>query len=100
MRFSEVPALSWGDVDFAAGVVHVRHQLARGRRGIPPRRVAPKTRAAVREIPLIPQLATVLREHKRTSPFTDPGDYVFATRAGRPLMPRNVPRSRLSTAPT
>ena len=98
MRFSEVLALSWGDVDFAAGVVHVRHQLARGRRGIPPRRVAPKTRAAVREIPLIPQLATVLREHKRTSPFTDPGDYVFATRAGRPLMHRNVARLAFTRA--
>ena len=30
MRFSEVLALSWGDVDFAAGVVHVRHQLPPG----------------------------------------------------------------------
>jgi len=98
MRFSEVLALSWEDVDFAAGVVHVHHQLARGRRGIPPRRVAPKTRAAVREIPLLPQLAAVLREHKRTSPFTDPGDYVFATRAGRPLMHRNVARLAFTRA--
>lgn len=98
MRFSEVLALSWGDVDFAAGVVHVRHQLARGRRGLPPRRVAPKTRAAVREIPLLPQLAAVLREHKRHSPFTDPGDYVFATRTGRPLMHRNAARLAFTRA--
>lgn len=98
MRFSEVLALSWADVDFAAGVLHVRHQLARGRRGIPPRRVAPKTRAAVREIPLLPQLAAVLREHKRTSPFTDPGDYVFATRTGRPLMHRNAARLAFTRA--
>lgn len=36
MRLSELLALSWDDVDFAAGVIHVRHQFARGRRGIPP----------------------------------------------------------------
>ena len=30
MRLSEVLGLSWEDVDFAASVIHVRHQLARG----------------------------------------------------------------------
>jgi integrase len=33
MRLSEVLALSWDDVDFAAGLIHVRHQLARPPRG-------------------------------------------------------------------
>jgi integrase len=51
MRLSEVLALSWDDVDFAAGVIHVRQQLARGRRGVRPHRIPPKTRASVREIP-------------------------------------------------
>ena len=54
MRLSEVLGLSWEDVDFAAGVIHVRYQLARGRRGVPPHRIAPKTRASVRKIPLLP----------------------------------------------
>jgi site-specific recombinase XerC len=54
MRLSEVLALSWDDVDFPAGVIHVRHQLARGRRGVPPHRIPPKTRASVREVPLLP----------------------------------------------
>ena len=71
MRFSEVLALSWADGDFTAGVIHVRYQLARGRRGLPPRRVAPKTRASVREIPLLPHLAAVLRQHKSHSRYTD-----------------------------
>src|SRR5439155_17450219 len=39
MLLPEVPGLSWNDVDFVAGVVHVRHQLARGRRGVPPHRI-------------------------------------------------------------
>jgi integrase len=51
MRLSEVLGLSWDDVDFAAGLIHVRHQLARGRRGVPPHRIPPKTRASLREIP-------------------------------------------------
>src|SRR6266496_2701828 len=84
MRLSEVLGLSWDDVDFAAGVIHVRRQLARGRRGVPPHRIAPKTRASVREIPLLPQLAAVLRQHKRSSRFDGGFDYVFATRTGRP----------------
>ncbi len=37
MRLSEVLALKWDDLDFAAGVIHVRHQLARGHRGAPHR---------------------------------------------------------------
>jgi integrase len=98
MRFSEVLALSWGDVDFAAGVIHVRYQLARGRRGLPPHRVAPKTRASVREIPLLPQLAAVLREHKHQSRYTEPADYVFATRSGNPLLHRNAARLAFSRA--
>src|SRR5213080_4718852 len=90
MRLSEVLALSWEEVDFAAGVIHVRHQLARGRRGVPPHRIAPKTRASVREIPLLPQLAAVLREHKRGSCFTSGSDYVFATGSGTPFLHHNV----------
>ena len=63
MRLSELLALGWEDVHFAAGVIRVRHQLARGRRGDPPHRLPPKTRASYREIPLLPQLAAILREH-------------------------------------
>ncbi len=98
MRFSEVLALSWADVDFAAGVIHVRYQLARGRRGLPPRRVAPKTRASVREIPLLPQLAAVLRQHKSHSRYTNAADYVFATRTGSPLLHRNAARLAFTRA--
>jgi integrase len=79
MRLSEVLALSWGDIDFAAGVIHVRYQLARSRRGIPPRRIPPKTRASVRDIPLLPQLAVVLRQHRQRSSFSARRDFVFAT---------------------
>lgn len=98
MRLSEVLGLSWDDVDFAAGVIHVRHQLARGRRGVPPHRIPPKTRACVREIPLLPQLAAVLRQHKRCSRFTSGSDYVFGTAGGTAFLHHNVSKRVLRRA--
>ena len=98
MRLSEVLGLSWDDVDFAAGVIHVRHQLARGRRGVPPRRVPPKTRASVRDLPLLPQLAAVLRRHKHGSRFSAGSDYVFATGRGTPFLHHNVSKRMLRRA--
>jgi integrase len=98
MRLSEVLGLSWDDVDFSAGVVHVRHQLARGRRGVPPHRIHPKTRASVREIPLLPQLAAVLRQHKRSSRFHGGSDYVFATSHGTAFLHHNVSKRVLRRA--
>jgi integrase len=98
MRLSEVLRLSWDDVDFAVGVVRVRHQLARGRRGASPRRIPPKTRASVREIPLLPQLAAVLRHHKPGSRFTCGSDYVFATGNGTPFIHHNVSKRVLRRA--
>jgi integrase len=98
MRLSELLALSWDDVDFAAGVIHVRHQLARARRGVRPHRVPPKTRASLRQIPLLPQLANVLREHKRRSRFAAGSDYVFATGRGTPFLHHNVSKRVLRRA--
>jgi integrase len=98
MRLSEVLGLTWADVDFAAGVIHVRHQLARGRRGVPPHRIPPKTRASIREIPLLPQLAAVLRQHKRSTPFNGRLDYVFATAHGTAFLHHNVSKRVLRRA--
>jgi integrase len=98
MRPSEVLGPSWQDVDFVAGVIHVRHQLARGRRGVPPHRISPKTRASFREIPLLPQLAAVLRHHKGGSRFTRGSDYVFTTSHGTAFLHHNVSKRVLRRA--
>src|SRR6266540_2550506 len=98
MRLSEVLGLSWDDIDLPAAVVRVRHQLARGRRGVPPYRIPPKTRASIREIPLLPQLAAVLRQHKRGSRFSSGSDYVFATANGTPFLHHNVSKRVLRRA--
>lgn len=100
MRISELLGLTWQDVDFDEGVIHVRVQLSRAHRGIPSRRVAPKTRAAVREIPLSPQLAEILLEHRRTLPQPSAEAWVFPSRTGTPFGHRNAQRRVLSRAAT
>lgn len=64
LRISELLGLIWDDVDFAAGLIRVRAQLSRAHRGEPARRVAPKTPASVREVPLVEQLGHLLAAHK------------------------------------
>lgn len=63
--------MTWAVLDFAAGLIRVRAQLSRAHRGEPARRVAPKTAASVREIPLVPQLAGHLAAHSSITDVTE-----------------------------
>jgi integrase len=98
MRISELLALTWSEIDFAAGVIHVRAQLSRAQHGDASRRVAPKTAAAARDIPLVDQLAALLREQRERAAFGGPSDYIFATGNGTPLGHRNVESRALQRA--
>lgn len=98
LRISELLGLTWADIDFAAGLIRVRAQLSRPHRGEPARRVAPKTPASVREVPLVPQLADRLAAHRRATPFAAPTDWVFVTSRGTPFGERNVARRVLKKA--
>lgn len=98
LRISELLGLIWEDVDFAAGLIRVRAQLSRAHRGEPARRVAPKTPASLREVPLVEQLSHQLVAHRQASPFAAPGDWVFATSRGTPQGHRNVARRVLTRA--
>jgi integrase len=98
LRISELLGLIWDDVDFASGMVHVRAQLSRAHRGERAQRVAPKTAASVRDIPLVPQLAGLLVTHKLATPFCAGTDWVFATSHGTPYGHRNVARRCLTRA--
>jgi integrase len=71
--------LHWRDVDFDNELIHVRTQLNRKRRDVPP-----KTERAVRDVILMPALAQALRQHRTESAFNRPDDYVFTTRTGTP----------------
>jgi integrase len=57
-----------------------------------------KTPSAVRDIPLLPQLAALLKRHKLASSHSGAQDYVFATAFGTPLGYRNVERRGLRRA--
>lgn len=98
LRISELLGLIWRDVDFAAGLIRVRAQLSRAHRGEPAHRVAPKTPASVREVPLVEQLAHLLAAHKQATPFAAPTDWVFATGRGTPHGHRNVAQRVLRRA--
>lgn len=98
LRISEMLGLVWDDVDFAAGVIQVRAQLSRAHRGAPAQRVAPKTPASVRDVPLVAQLAHLLSAHRQRSPFARGDDWVFATARGTPYGHRNVSRRALGRA--
>src|SRR5215211_5448183 len=98
LRISDMHGLVWDDVDFAAGVIHVRAQLSRAHHQAPARRVAPKTPASVRDVPLVAQLARLLRAHRHQSRFGRDEDWVFATARGTPYGHRNVSRRCLGRA--
>jgi integrase len=98
MRLSELLGLTWGEVDLAQGLLHVRFQLSRAREDKPARRVRLKTAAAVRDVPLLPQLGALLKQHKLASPHSTDRDYIFCTGLGTPLGGRNVERRGLRRA--
>lgn len=98
MRISEMLGLIWDDIDLAAGVIHVRAQLSRAHRQEPARRVAPKTIASIRDIPLVAQLAQLLAAHKQSTGFAASADWVFTTAHGTPHGHRNVTQRGLQRA--
>jgi integrase len=98
MRLNELLGLTWQDINLDQQLIHVRHQLSHPTRERPARRVRLKTPAASRDIPLLPQLAALLKRHKLASPHTNPNDYVFHTATGTPLSARNAQRRGLTRA--
>ncbi len=92
IRFAHASALQWDDVDFAAGVIHVRRRQVRGHVGpVSSRKRAP------RQYPLAPELADVLRWHRRhqleqQAPGLDQG-WVFPSSTGTLRAPSSVQKA-------
>jgi integrase len=91
LRISELLGLIWGDVDFQRTVITVRFQLSRARHGEPARRVATKTPASVREVPLVPSSPTCSPLISRPRPSQRP-----ATGSSRPAA---APPMDIATSP-
>lgn len=103
MRISEILGLTWGDIDFKAGLIRVRKQLSRGTRTNPPRRLELKTKAGIRDIALSrrdlePYLKAHLRRVELESGLPRPADFVFAASNGSPLNRNNVAKRGLKNA--
>jgi integrase len=99
MRRGEIAALRWADIDFTAGRLRVRHSLVRVNHQLVLGPV--KTKAGVRSLPLVPlaRAALLAQGHRQNAqraaagPGWEDTGYVFTTRTGRPVEPRNVSRS-------
>jgi integrase len=72
LRQGELLALRWQDVDFKAGRVRVADSYSRGRLG------SPKSRSALRSVPLAERVASALADHRARSPYSADDDLVFA----------------------
>lgn len=92
LRLGELLGLTWADIDFEAGRVHVRKQLDREGQ-----RVDPKTRQAKRSVVLMPTLGKTLREHRVASPRSQDPDFVFPAADGGGL-DHSTPRAILKRA--
>ncbi|MBA3735677.1 MAG: site-specific integrase [Actinobacteria bacterium] len=87
LRLGELLGLQWGDVDLPAGELHVRRQWTRlGEYA------EPKTKAALRRVPLSADVVKYLAEFKLRSTQSNDGDPLFASKLGRPLTHRNASR--------
>ncbi len=82
MRFGEMAALKWKNVDFKLGVIKVRETRVRGEE------VPPKTKKAVRDITMLPPVVEALREQREYT--MGKSEYVFLNQYHRPLLPDSV----------
>jgi integrase len=91
MRLGELLALRWADIDFTAGVVHVRRSLEEIAYAF--REKAPKTRAGRRTLPLSSQTVDALASHRKGM-FAEGRDVragvVFVSTAGTWLFKKNL----------
>lgn len=93
LRQSELLALRWQNIDSSAGFVRVRTALDRNRRHVPL-----KTRAARRDVILVPTLADDLGDARARSRFSRESDYIFPSSVGTPLIWRNMSPRGLAPA--
>lgn len=101
LRFGEVSALKWGDVDWSGTLIRIERSNWKG--------IITDTKTHKdRSVPMVPELADVLREHRRRQiEAQHPGlaaGWIFPTRAGGihkgsilvPILARTVPKAGIA----
>jgi integrase len=90
-RLSELLALTWADVRLdEPDDAEIEFGWQVDRHGS---RQPTKTDGSARTVPIPKELALVLTRHKLRSDHSQPSDFVFCSRNGRPLGQRNVTRA-------
>jgi len=90
LRISELTGLTRKDLDFSAGVIHVRRQLCYTENGTYTI-VEPKTKSGTRDVPMSPQVKTALRRilashPKAIEPVVDGvGGFLFLRKHSQPM---------------
>ena len=82
MRFGEMAALKWQNVDFKLGVIRVRETRVRGEEG------RPKTPGSVRDIKMLPPVVEAMRRQRLHT--MGRSEYVFLNQKSRPLLPNSI----------
>jgi len=82
MRFGEMSALKWKNVDFKLDVIKIRETRVRGEEGMP------KTKRSVRDIKILPPVVEALRDQRKCT--MGKSEYVFLNQYGLPLLPDTV----------
>lgn len=84
LRIGELIALRWEDIDLGARRVKVRRRLYKGVID------TPKSRYGIRDVPVSPELAQALWNHRSASRHPGDTDPVFPSEAGTPLNGMNL----------
>lgn len=84
MRFGEMSALKWKNVDFRLHIIKVRETLVIGEEG------EPKTRGSIRDVEIkkFPMVVEALREQRKATFAKSP--YVFLNGYGNPVKPSSM----------
>jgi len=95
LRASELTALRWEDVDFDAGILHVRRGIVYAVVG------ELKTDASRNQLPLAPLLVQSLDAWRKETPYAGSVDWIFAsprTRGKKPFRGNSLVRRQLRIA--
>ena len=92
LRSCETVALKWLDIDFENLGIHIQRSFVRGELN------EVKTQASEKVLPLDPDLATILLEHKARSAYNAPTDFIFANEGGGIRWPESFLQDHIKPA--
>jgi integrase len=92
LRVCETVALQWGDISFENLTVHIQRSFVRGEVN------SVKTAKSDSALPLDPDLATILLQHKAHAVYTTDTDYVFAGPTGAIRWPESMLHDHIKPA--